>query len=195
MPVIELQILIDAPRERVFDLSRSIDAHQDSAEGTDERAVAGVTSGLLGLGEDVTWEARHLGVGFSVMEMQGYNKSFIELVQMVMPVVDPRLLLGVAIYFPLLNKMRDNIVALGLPEERLYEVIRKFEKIGGRTPDGRRNPWFQLIRRHGRWMVNRRNRLYHVPVDFAVRLTGYIPRQALPPVPTWVRELTWHPAA
>lgn len=62
MPVIELQTLIDAPRERVFDLSRSIDAHQDSAEGTDERAVAGVTSGLLGLGEDVTWEARHLGV-------------------------------------------------------------------------------------------------------------------------------------
>ena len=62
MAVIELEVLIDAPRERVFDLSRSIDAHQDSAEGTDERAVAGVTSGLLGLGEDVTWEARHLGV-------------------------------------------------------------------------------------------------------------------------------------
>jgi ligand-binding SRPBCC domain-containing protein len=62
MAVIELQTWIDAPRERVFDLSRSIDAHQDSAEGTDERAVAGVTAGLLGLGEDVTWEARHLGV-------------------------------------------------------------------------------------------------------------------------------------
>ena len=62
MPVIELSTLIHAPRERVFDLARSIDAHQASAGDTDERAVAGVTSGLIGLGQEVTWEARHLGV-------------------------------------------------------------------------------------------------------------------------------------
>lgn len=30
--------------------------------GTNEIAVAGVTSGLIGLNEEVTWEARHLGV-------------------------------------------------------------------------------------------------------------------------------------
>src|SRR5262249_52970766 len=29
---------------------------------TGERAVAGRTTGLIGLGESVTWEARHLGV-------------------------------------------------------------------------------------------------------------------------------------
>jgi len=62
MPVIELSTLISAPRERVFDLARSIDAHQDSAEGTGERAVAGVTTGLIGLNDEVTWEARHLGL-------------------------------------------------------------------------------------------------------------------------------------
>jgi ligand-binding SRPBCC domain-containing protein len=62
MPVITLTTVIGAPRERVFDLSRSIDAHQDSAEGTEERAVAGVTKGLIGMGEAVTWEARHFGV-------------------------------------------------------------------------------------------------------------------------------------
>jgi hypothetical protein len=33
-----------------------------STEGTHERAVAGVTSGLIGLNDEVTWEARHLGV-------------------------------------------------------------------------------------------------------------------------------------
>lgn len=140
-------------------------------------------------------ESRHLGVGFTVMEMQGYNKTTIQLVKMMGPIVDPRLLLGIAAYFPLLNKMRDNIVALGLPEEQLYAVMKKFEKIGGRTRDGRRNPWFQLIRRHSHWMVNRNNKLYHVPVDAAVKLTSYIPKQALPPVPTWVKELTWKPAA
>jgi ligand-binding SRPBCC domain-containing protein len=62
MTVIHLETVIDAPQERVFDLSRSIDAHQDSAEGTSERAVAGVTSGLLGPDEEVTWEARHFGI-------------------------------------------------------------------------------------------------------------------------------------
>lgn len=55
MAVIELETVIYAPKERVFDLARSIDAHQDSTEGTQERAVAGVTSGLLGLNEEVTW--------------------------------------------------------------------------------------------------------------------------------------------
>jgi ligand-binding SRPBCC domain-containing protein len=62
MAVINLRTVIDAPQERVFDLARSIDAHQDSAQGTNERAVAGVTTGLLGLDDEVTWEARHFGV-------------------------------------------------------------------------------------------------------------------------------------
>ena len=62
MPVIELSTVIRAPRERVFDLARSIDAHQDSTGGTEERAVAGVTTGLIGMDGEVTWEARHFGV-------------------------------------------------------------------------------------------------------------------------------------
>ena len=62
MPTIELTTLIAAPIERVFDLSRSIDLHTDSTSSTGERAVAGVTSGLIGLGQEVTWRARHFGV-------------------------------------------------------------------------------------------------------------------------------------
>lgn len=140
-------------------------------------------------------ESRHLGVGFSVMEMQGRSKTFIQLTQMVAPLLDPRLLLGIASYFPLLNKMRDNIMEMGLPEEKLYNAMRKFEKIGGRTADGRRNPWFQIISRHGRFVIDRNNRLYHAPVDALVKATQYIPRRALPAVPSWVKELTYRPAA
>lgn len=62
MLVIRLWTPISAPPERVFDLARSIDAHQDSTEGTQERAVAGVTHGLIGLGQEVTWEAHHFGI-------------------------------------------------------------------------------------------------------------------------------------
>ncbi|HEX3716927.1 MAG TPA: SRPBCC family protein [Verrucomicrobiae bacterium] len=62
MPVIQLSTSIAAPPERVFDLARSIDAHQQSAEDTRERAIAGVTSGLIDMGDEVTWEARHFGI-------------------------------------------------------------------------------------------------------------------------------------
>ena len=62
MPVLELTTLIAAPVERVFDLSRSIDLHTASTAATGERAVAGVTTGLIGPGEEVTWRARHFGV-------------------------------------------------------------------------------------------------------------------------------------
>lgn len=62
MPKIELETLINAPIERVFDLSRSIDLHADSMSHTNEKAIAGVTQGLINLGETVTWEATHFGI-------------------------------------------------------------------------------------------------------------------------------------
>jgi ligand-binding SRPBCC domain-containing protein len=62
MPKIELTTIIAAPPERVFDLARSIDLHKRGAAASGERAVAGVTSGLIGLGQEVTWRAKHFGV-------------------------------------------------------------------------------------------------------------------------------------
>jgi ligand-binding SRPBCC domain-containing protein len=59
MPLITLDTLISAPIERVFDLTRSIDAHIASTHGTSERAIAGRTTGLIEAGETVTWEATH----------------------------------------------------------------------------------------------------------------------------------------
>ena len=58
----EVETLVDAPLERCFDLSRDIDLHTRSLAHTAESAVAGRTSGLLDLGEDVTWEGHHFGI-------------------------------------------------------------------------------------------------------------------------------------
>lgn len=52
---------INAPIQTVFDLARSVDAHLESTKQTNEKAVAGRTSGQLELGETVTWQARHFG--------------------------------------------------------------------------------------------------------------------------------------
>jgi ligand-binding SRPBCC domain-containing protein len=40
----------------------SIDLHIESTAGTRERAVAGVTTGLIANGESVTWRGRHFGL-------------------------------------------------------------------------------------------------------------------------------------
>ena len=61
MALIELDTLIEAPLERCFHLSLSVDLHLDAAAATGERAVFGTTSGLMHLGDAVTREARHLG--------------------------------------------------------------------------------------------------------------------------------------
>jgi ligand-binding SRPBCC domain-containing protein len=62
MAIITTITKIRAPAERVFDLSRSVDLHVRSAGSTGETAVAGVASGLLELGQEVTWRGKHFGI-------------------------------------------------------------------------------------------------------------------------------------
>jgi ligand-binding SRPBCC domain-containing protein len=62
MPTIHISTNIHAPIELVFDLARSIDLHQISTEKTQEKAIAGKTSGLIELHETVTWRAKHFGI-------------------------------------------------------------------------------------------------------------------------------------
>jgi len=50
------------PIQQLFDLARSIDAHTGSMAKSRERAIAGTVTGLIGLGQDVTWRAWHFGV-------------------------------------------------------------------------------------------------------------------------------------
>ncbi|HEY7342421.1 MAG TPA: SRPBCC family protein [Ktedonobacterales bacterium] len=62
MPTIHLETLIAASPERCFDLSLNVDLHRHSVAHTHERPIAGVTSGVMRLGDTVTWEAVHFGV-------------------------------------------------------------------------------------------------------------------------------------
>ena len=62
MPKICLITDITASIERVFDLARNIDLHKTSMGGTNEEVIAGRASGLIELGETVTWRARHFGI-------------------------------------------------------------------------------------------------------------------------------------
>lgn len=62
VPVLTLHTHIKALPEICFHLSRSVDLHAISTAETGETAIAGVTAGLMDLGDSVTWRAKHLGV-------------------------------------------------------------------------------------------------------------------------------------
>lgn len=81
MPVINLQTLINAPVEECFNLSRSVDLHLQSMQSHKEKAVAGVTTGLMDLHNTVTWKAMHFGLPFKmtvqITELQ-YPNFFVD---------------------------------------------------------------------------------------------------------------------
>ncbi len=56
--------VIRAPIERCFDLARSVEVHLAGNAGSGETAVngGGVSCGLIGMGQQVTWRAKHFGV-------------------------------------------------------------------------------------------------------------------------------------
>lgn len=62
MPQIILHTLIKSDIQICFDLSRSIDLHKLSTAQTNETAISGKTSGLIGPNEFVTWQATHFGI-------------------------------------------------------------------------------------------------------------------------------------
>jgi ligand-binding SRPBCC domain-containing protein len=56
MPTLHLETFIAAPAEVCFDLCLNVEMHERAGHG---RAVAGITSGQMKLGDTVTWEAVH----------------------------------------------------------------------------------------------------------------------------------------
>lgn len=56
--------MIAAPVGDCFALSLSVEAHAASMRASREQAIGGVTSGVMRLGDSVTWRARHFGIAF-----------------------------------------------------------------------------------------------------------------------------------
>ncbi|GAA0300479.1 ligand-binding SRPBCC domain-containing protein [Gracilibacillus halotolerans] len=62
MPVIKHMQFIQAPVDVCFDLARNVDIHIQTSAKTKEKAIEGVTTGLLEKDDSVTWEATHFGI-------------------------------------------------------------------------------------------------------------------------------------
>ena len=62
METVIIETWIRAPQQACFDAARDLDLHRKSIPDTEEEAVAGRLSGLIEMGEEVTWRARHFGL-------------------------------------------------------------------------------------------------------------------------------------
>ncbi|MFW0791514.1 ferritin-like domain-containing protein [Gordonia sp. CPCC 205333] len=140
-------------------------------------------------------ESRHLAVDFEVMDILGHASARKLATEFVGGWVNPSLLIGILSYVPLLNKMRDNIVAMGVDEERLYGAMKRYRSVGERSEYARRVPMYRLVARHGSWVINRKNVPYHFAADSLVKVTARIPFDLVHRKPTWSQELTYEPTA
>lgn len=138
-------------------------------------------------------ESRHLAVDFYALDLIGQARMRKLLIESVGSVLHPGVIIGALMYVPLLNKMRDNIVDMGLKEERLYEAMSRFKKNGERGK-GTRLMTYQVLKRHAGWVIDR-NSPYHLFADFMVKATDHYPRRLLRPQPTWSKELTYETVA
>lgn len=85
MAKIELTTLINAPIEKCFDLSLSVNLHTSSTSHTKEFVLEGRKDGLFEEGETVTWRAKHFGVWqnltVKITEVKRYDYFIDEMVK------------------------------------------------------------------------------------------------------------------
>jgi hypothetical protein len=139
-------------------------------------------------------ESRHLAVDFEVLDMIGNAKARKLAIDFVGSVASPGLILGTIMYVPLLNRVRNEIVAMGLQPERLYKAVQRFSTLGDRGQYTRRVPTYRVLKRHAGWVTNPRHP-YHLLANSMVWLSDRYPKPLLSPIPSWFKELTHEPAA
>ncbi|HSV40238.1 MAG TPA: ferritin-like domain-containing protein, partial [Nocardioidaceae bacterium] len=91
-------------------------------------------------------EARHIAVDFQVLELIGAGPLYKLAIETVGN-LKPQVIVGLIVVFvPLINKMRDNIVAMGLPEQKLYNAVKRYGTIGSRGEHTWRIPAYHVLR-------------------------------------------------
>ena len=140
-------------------------------------------------------EARHIAVDFQVLEHIGagpLHKLVIESARN----LKPQVVLGLIVVFvPLINKMRDNIVAMGLPEQKLYNAVKRFNTIGSRGEFTKRIPAYHVLRSQAAMVIDRSHPYHRLLADPLVRITSFVPARILGKPQSWTEELTHEPVA
>ncbi len=140
-------------------------------------------------------EARHITVDFQVLELIGAGPTYKLLIESAR-LLNPQVVLGLIIVFvPLINKMRDNIVGMGLAEQKLYNAVKRYSSIGGRGEFTKRIPAYHVLRAQAGMVINRSHPYHRFLADPLVKITSYVPARVLGKPQSWVEEVTHEPVA
>jgi hypothetical protein len=140
-------------------------------------------------------EARHITVDFQVLELIGAGPLHKLLIESASN-LKPQVVLGLIVVFvPLINKMRDNIVAMGLPEQKLYNAVKRFNTIGSRGEFTKRIPAYHVLRSQAGMVINRAHPYHRLLADPLVKVTSFVPARLLGKPQAWVDEVTHEPVA
>lgn len=139
-------------------------------------------------------ESRHIAVDFEVLDLIGQATVRRLVIEYVGQLASPGTVIGFLMYVPLLNRMRNNLVDMGLDPGRLYSAMQRFEKLGSRGQFTHRVPLYQVLKRHSA-MVTDPDHPYHLVANRMVWLSEKYPRPLLRPIPTWFKELTYEPVS
>lgn len=140
-------------------------------------------------------EARHITVDFKVLELIGAGPLHKLLIES-LGNLKPQVVIGLLVVFtPLISKMRDNIVAMGLPEQKLYNAVKRFSTIGSRGDYTKRIPAYHVLRTQAGMIIDRSSPYHRLLADPMVRLTGLVPPRILGKPQAWTGELTHEPVA
>lgn len=137
-------------------------------------------------------ESRHIAVDFAVLDLIGNAGARKLAVDFVGNVASPGMIIGALMYVPLLNRMRNNLVGMGLQPEKLYTALQRFEKLGNRGQFTKRVPLFHVLRVHADMVADAKHP-YHLLANAMVTASEYYPRALFRPIPTWFKELTHEP--
>ncbi|BBZ22561.1 reductase [Mycolicibacter hiberniae] len=139
-------------------------------------------------------ESRHIAVDFEVLDMIGHADARRLAIEFVGTMASPSLIIGALISIPLLNRVRNEVIGMGLDPQRLYTALMRFTQLGERGEHTRRVPAYRVVKRYSSWMANP-DSPYHLLANPAVWLSGFYPKRLLKPIPSWFKELTHEPAA
>ena len=139
-------------------------------------------------------ESRHIAVDFEVLDIIGHARARKLAIDFVSTVATPQMIMGILLWFPLLNRIRNNVVGMGMSPERLWSAMGRFRKLAERKEYSGRVPMYHVLRVHA-GLVIEEDSPYHLLANSMVWLSDRIPGALLPKPPTWSRELTYEAAA
>lgn len=140
-------------------------------------------------------ESRHLAVDFHLLELLGAPRLRRLVINTVGTFVSPSVLIGLVEVAPLLSRVRNSMIEMGLPEEKLYRAIRRFGEVGDKSPTTPRNPVYRVVKAYGNMIIDRHHPFHRFVGDPLVRMSDYYPRWLLGEKPSWVHTLTYQPQA